>query len=112
MSIACLARFLTFKSPNPNSKGPLSTVGIFVGMLPNHANNIALVLDLQSGYFFPQFHLVFNDQFQTVEYLKSGDVPPFWNDLAKFNTEEFTPPDPDEQVTFNFDQGLANHAEY
>ena len=90
---------------------PRSTVGIFVGMSPNHANNIALVLDLQSGYVSPQFHLVFDDQFQTVEYLKSGDVPPFWNDLAKFNTEEFTPPDPDEQVTFNFDQDLANRAE-
>jgi hypothetical protein len=43
-----------------------SRVGIYVGQLPQHARNVALVLDRQTGYVNPQFHVTFEPSFHTV----------------------------------------------
>ena len=35
----------------------------------------------------PQYHLVFDDEFSTVPYLSSTDIPPQWLALVKHSSE-------------------------
>ena len=55
-------------------------------MVASHLYSITVVLvsNLQTGNIIPQFHLVFDQYFETVnpeEYLKT----PFWSELITFN---------------------------
>ena len=45
---------------------PRSRRGQYVGISPQHAENIALVRNLKTGYLSPQYHVVFDDWFETV----------------------------------------------
>ena len=44
-----------------------SKVGIYLGRSPNHARNVALVLDRTTGLVSPQFHVQFDSNFDTVK---------------------------------------------
>eukprot|EP00957_Ditylum_brightwellii_P156617 11920158-Ditylum_brightwellii.AAC.1 len=66
---------------------PRSRAGIYLGCSPVHAENIALVLNLQIGHVSPQYHLVFDDEFTTVPYLESDEEPPKWTYLVENYTE-------------------------
>ena len=44
-----------------------SKVGIYLGRSPQHARNVALVLDRTTGLVSPQFHVSFDSNFDTVE---------------------------------------------
>ncbi|KAL7447818.1 hypothetical protein ACHAXS_000095, partial [Conticribra weissflogii] len=57
---------------------PRARLGIYVGCSPNHAGNVALVLNPKTGLVSPQFHVVFDDEFTTVPHLRKGTVPPNW----------------------------------
>ena len=46
-----------------------SQVGIYLGLSPVHAKNIALVLDRTTGYVSPQFHVAFDEHFITAKAL-------------------------------------------
>jgi hypothetical protein len=37
-----------------------------MGTLPVHADTIALICNLKTGYILPQYHVVFDDSFETV----------------------------------------------
>ena len=89
---------------------PRSRRGQYVGVSPVHAESVGLVRNLKSGYISPQFHLVYDDWFETVH--SSPDVePPEWDHLCTFQRfetsfDEDTAPclsdewlTPDEQVT-------------
>jgi hypothetical protein len=56
---------------NPNGKGAKwkvrARVGINLGNSPAHARNITLVLNLETGLASPQFHVKFDDLFETVK---------------------------------------------
>ena len=41
-------------------------VGVYLGQSPDHNKNVALVLDRDSGYGSPQFHIKFDNQFDSV----------------------------------------------
>ena len=57
---------------------------MYLGRSPVHASNVALVLNLNTGHVSPQYHLVFDDEFSTVKYLTSNNIPlPNWADLTK-----------------------------
>jgi Integrase core domain. len=51
---------------------PRSRLGIYLGMSPEHASSVALVLNLQTGLVSPQFHVVFDDDFSTVDTFAPG----------------------------------------
>ncbi|KAL7462348.1 hypothetical protein ACHAXS_002729, partial [Conticribra weissflogii] len=57
---------------------PQARLGIYVGRSPSHAGNVALVLNPNTGLISPQFHVVFDDDFTTVPYLRKQEVPPNW----------------------------------
>ncbi len=42
-------------------------IGIYAGRSPSHASNIALILNPKIGHVSPQFHVVFDDDFTTVQ---------------------------------------------
>jgi hypothetical protein len=72
---------------------PRSRRGQFVGMSPLHAESVGLIRNLRTGYISPQYHLVYDDWFQTVE-SPATHVPPEWQHLCTFNRHEIIFDDP------------------
>jgi hypothetical protein len=66
---------------------PRARMGIYVGRSPSHASNVALVLNPRTGHVSPQFHVVFDDDFTTVDYLCKMTVPPHWAELVRSSAE-------------------------
>lgn len=72
---------------------PRARVGIYMGHSPSHAGSVALVLNPTTGHISPQFHVVFDDTFSTVPYMREGTVPPHWAELVRNSTEMATDKD-------------------
>ena len=72
---------------------PRARLGIYLGHSPAHAGNVALVLNPATGHVSPQFHVVFDDSFSTVESMRNGTVPKNWQDLVSKASECSTPED-------------------
>ena len=70
-----------------------SRLGVYLGPSPNHARSIALVLNLRTGHVSPQFHIKFDDFFETVQSKATDlDAPdPEWKYLSGFTTKKGTP---------------------
>jgi Reverse transcriptase (RNA-dependent DNA polymerase) len=50
-----------------------SRVGLYLGTSPRHSKRVALVVNLQTGHVSPQFHITFDDNFETI---RSGSLIP------------------------------------
>jgi hypothetical protein len=61
-------------------------MGIYVGRSPSHASNVALILNPRTGHVSPQFHVVYDDDFTTVPYLRTATVPPHWAELVRVSS--------------------------
>jgi hypothetical protein len=60
-------------------------LGIYLGMSPKHARLVALVLNPRMGLVLPQWHIKFNDKFETV--LRTSDgTHGHWKGMAGFLT--------------------------
>ena len=68
---------------------PRSNAGIYLGHSPKHASNVALVLNLTTGLVSPQYHVVFDDTFSTVDYITNRTEPSHWENLCKFHSEDY-----------------------
>ena len=70
-----------------------SMLGMYLGPSPNHACSIALVLNPRTGHMSPQFHIKFDDFFETVQAKATDlDAPdPEWKYLSGFATKKGTP---------------------
>ena len=55
-----------------------------MGHSPLHASTVGLVRNLQTGSITPQFHLVYDDYFETV-HSRDDQEPEGWNELLRFN---------------------------
>ena len=65
-------------------------LGVYLGPSPNHARSVALVLNPRTGHVSPQFHVKFDDFFETVQ-AKSTDLDtpdPAWKYLSGFATRK------------------------
>ncbi len=69
---------------------PRSHLGVYRGHSPYHVQNIALILNLSTGLVSPQYHVVYDDDFTTVDSLKLRTVPTYWPDLYQNNSELVT----------------------
>ena len=76
---------------------PRSRAGVYLGQSPTHAGSVAMVLNLKTGHVSCQFHVVFDDTFSTVEYLRKKEEPPFWSNLVETSTEFYGQVDPDDE---------------
>ncbi len=62
-------------------------MGLYVGRSPSHAANVALIFNPCTGHIFPQFHVVFDDDFTTVSYLRTAIIPPYLADLVRASSK-------------------------
>jgi hypothetical protein len=67
-----------------------SRVAIYLGSSSRHARSVALVLSLTTGYVSPQFHLKYDDFFETVQETQSLPQSK-WQQLARFVTATGAP---------------------
>ena len=70
--------------------GATICLGIYVGHSPFHAGSVALVLNPRTGHVSPQFHVVFDDHFTTVQFMEKNEVPPHWAELVENSYEKVT----------------------
>jgi hypothetical protein len=61
-------------------------MGIYVGRSPSHAANVSMILNPRTGHISPQFHVVHDNDFTTVPYLRTATVPPHWAALVAAST--------------------------
>ena len=81
------ARSQSAGSIGPPKWEPKSRIGIYLGHSPFHAGNVALVFNPTTGLVSPQFHVVFDDNFSTVPYMKEGKIPENWDELYNYSRE-------------------------
>ena len=65
---------------------PRSHIEIYLGRSSVHAGNVSLALNLHTGLVSLQYHLIFDDEFTTVKYLRSSSPSPNWTNLLRHNT--------------------------
>ena len=63
---------------------PQSRHAQYVGYSPLHASTVGLVRNLKTGNLSPQFHLVFDDWFETV-HATANEEPKQWQELIQFH---------------------------
>jgi hypothetical protein len=68
---------------------PRSNAGVYLGHSPDHASNVALVLSLTTGLISPQYHVIFDDDFSTIDFIRSKKEPTNWENLCKHHTEDY-----------------------
>ena len=70
-----------------------SRLGVYLGPSPNHARSVALVLNPRTGHISPQFHVKFDDFFETVQHKATDlDAPnPEWKYLSGFAVHKGQP---------------------
>ena len=68
-------------------------LGVYLGPSPNHTRSVALVLNPRTGHLSPQFHIKFDDFFETVQTKATDldDPEPPWKYLSGFATKKGTP---------------------
>ena len=63
---------------------PRSNRGQYMGISPMHASTVGLVRNLQTGSITPQFHMVYDDFFETVHSDETKE-PKEWEEMLAFN---------------------------
>ena len=65
-----------------------------MGVSSMHASTVGLVRNIHTGNISPQYHVVYNDLFETVQ-AESGEPPAIWEDLVVFNKHQSDFDNPD-----------------
>ena len=73
---------------------PHSRVGIYIGHSPFHGGLVALVLNPETCHVSTQFHVMFDDEFFAVPFMREGTIPPTFDryyamQLTKWCTREY-----------------------
>ena len=66
----------------PPKWDPRTCLVIYIGHSPSNTGSVALVMNPKSGLVTPQFHLVFDDYFETVPHHWSETVMENWAELV------------------------------
>ena len=69
---------------------PRGRAGVYLRHSTSHSGNVALVLNMLTSHVSPQYHIVFDDDFTTVDYIQSGEDPPNWCKLVTDSSEHVT----------------------
>ena len=76
---------------------PRARLGLFLGFSELHSSQVPLVLNVNTGYISPQFHVIFDDKFETVNSLPAEQpLDKQWADIIKLGRECFLDIDYDE----------------
>ena len=71
-------------------RDPRARLVIYLGRYPDHAGNLDLVLNPNTGLVSQQYHVVFDDDFTMAPHLRKGTVPPNWEKLVLSSRERST----------------------
>ena len=71
---------------------PRARAGVYLGHSPCHAGSVALVLNPKTLIVSPQYHIVFDDEFSTVPFMRDGNIPSHWRDLVLQSQELVSDP--------------------
>jgi len=66
---------------------PRARMGLYIRRSPFHAANVALIFNPRTGHVSLQFHVIFDDDFRTVPYLRTASIPPYWADLVRASSK-------------------------
>ena len=64
-----------------------SQIGVYLGHSPFRAGSVVLVWHPTTGRVSLQYHVVFNNDFSTLPYMKSITLTQNWEDIVKYSTE-------------------------
>ena len=67
-----------------------SRIGVYLGHLTFQARIVALVWNSTTDRVSTQYHVIFEDDFYSVPYIKAGTFPPDWENLVKYSSEMST----------------------
>ena len=84
------ARLQSVGGGGPPKWDPRARLGIYLGNYPSHAGSVALVMNPKNGLVSPQFHLVFDNNFEKVAHLRAVTVTENWADLVTNSREKST----------------------
>jgi len=66
---------------------PRGRTGIFLGFSDQHSSTVGLILNPQTGHISPQFHIVYDERFETVTSDRVIDLSETWIDLWQHSRE-------------------------
>ena len=75
---------------------PRSRRGQFLGFSTDHASNVGLIRNLRTGFISPQFHVVHDEKFETIQRADNAIDKNLWNDLVN-NHRIYYPDDDDDE---------------
>ena len=79
---------------------PRARLGLFLGFSNLHSSQVPMVLNVESGKISPQFHVIFDDKFETVHSLPTDEpIAKQWTEIMKFERECYMDVDLDENDT-------------
>jgi len=64
---------------------PRARQAIYLGHSPRHAQTVPIVLNINTGLCSPQYHVVFDDYFTTMQSRTTNQLPPEWDTLFMHN---------------------------
>ena len=70
-----------------NKWGPKARVGIYLGISPKHARSVYLILNPTTGLISPQYHVKFDNLFQTIKDIK---ISINWKEKCHFQKTKLT----------------------
>jgi hypothetical protein len=87
-------------------------VGLYLGMSPEHARSVPLILDLKHGLVSPQFHISVDTTFQTMR-RSFGNEPPksMWQAQCHFLSPEAVKPPKKRKAKYSLEERQAYQAE-
>jgi len=87
-----------------------SRVGIYLGRSPHHAATVPLILNTQTGLVSPQFHVVYDDNFDTVA--RDKNYESLWQYKAQLQEKDKQDSDRTDVLATSTDKQLPNLADY
>jgi len=76
---------------------PRARLGLFLGFSALHSSQVPMVLNVETGHISPQFHVIFDDKFETVHSLPSNEpLDKQWAEILQLDRECFLDIDFDE----------------
>ena len=66
---------------------PRDSIGVYIGHFPFYAGSVALLLNSITGHVSPQYHVVYDEKFSTVEHMRKGTVPINWKNLVEEHSD-------------------------
>jgi hypothetical protein len=87
--------YVTDTGMQQGRKGPKwlqrARLGLYLGTSPIHSRSVALVLNLDTGLASPQFHVAFDDLFETVQSKSGNPRHSLWQQVTGFTAPTAVP---------------------